>query len=186
MFPFDDVIMDNTNDHRSWKLYGSSEGQYVWKYLPLPVTDTVQCRKLCTWWNLNHDDVIKWKHFSSYWPFVRWINRSLVKASDAELWCFFFICPWINGWVNNSGAGDLRRRRAHCDVIVMISNILTVRHPAIKIKSHKNPSRITGPLSRAININNENNRLIRVCLITCLGTQTGKWNYIQHSIFLLT
>ena len=36
-----------------------------------------------------HDDVIKWKHFPRYWPFVRPIHRSLVnsfiKASDAEL-----------------------------------------------------------------------------------------------------
>ena len=47
----------------------------------------------------------------------RWIPRT--KASDAELWCFFFICAWINGWVNNRKAGDLRRHRAHYDVTVM-------------------------------------------------------------------
>ena len=28
-------------------------------------------------------------------------------------------CAWINGWVNNREAGDLRRHRAHYDVIVM-------------------------------------------------------------------
>ena len=32
---------------------------------------------------------------------------------------FFFICAWVNGWVNNGEAGDLRRHHAHCDVIVM-------------------------------------------------------------------
>ena len=41
-----------------------------------------------------HDDVIKWKHFPRYWPFVRGIHRSrwipLTKASDAELWCFLW------------------------------------------------------------------------------------------------
>ena len=31
----------------------------------------------------------------------------------------FFICVWINGWVNNREAGDLRRHRAHYDVTVM-------------------------------------------------------------------
>ena len=40
----------------------------------------------------NHNDVIKWKHFPRYWPFVRGIQRWLVnsphKANDAELWCF--------------------------------------------------------------------------------------------------
>ena len=37
----------------------------------------------------SHDDVIKWKHFSRYWPFLRGIHRSPVightKANDAEL-----------------------------------------------------------------------------------------------------
>ena len=47
----------------------------------------------------------------------RWIPHT--KASDAELWCFF-ICVWINGWVNNCETGDLRRYRAHCDVTVML------------------------------------------------------------------
>ena len=32
---------------------------------------------------------------------------------------FSLICIWINGWVNNGEAGDLRRHRAHCDVTVM-------------------------------------------------------------------
>ena len=33
-----------------------------------------------TWWRFlsQHDDVIKWKHFPRYWPFVRGINRSPV------------------------------------------------------------------------------------------------------------
>ena len=32
---------------------------------------------------------------------------------------FSLICVWINGWVNNREAGDLRRYRAHYDVTVM-------------------------------------------------------------------
>ena len=42
----------------------------------------------------------------------RWI--ALAKASDAELWCWY--APWINCWVNNREAGDLRCHRAHYDV----------------------------------------------------------------------
>ena len=38
---------------------------------------------------------------------------------------FSLICVWINGWVNNREAGDLRRYRAHCDVIVMVHFILS-------------------------------------------------------------
>ena len=32
---------------------------------------------------------------------------------------FLMICAWINGWVNNREAGDLRRHRTHYDVTVM-------------------------------------------------------------------
>ena len=43
----------------------------------------------------KHDDVIKWKHFPDYWPFVRGIHRSRwiprTKASDADL-MFSLIC----------------------------------------------------------------------------------------------
>ena len=44
-----------------------------------------------------HDDVIKWKHFPRYWPFVRGIHRSRwiprTKASDTELWCLLWSAP---------------------------------------------------------------------------------------------
>ena len=33
---------------------------------------------------------------------------------------FSLICVWINGWVHNREAGDLRRHRGHYDVIVMV------------------------------------------------------------------
>ena len=70
-----------------------------------------------------HDDVIKWKHFPRNWPFVRGIHRSPVNSPHKDQWrgalMFSLICVWINGWVNNREAGDLRRYRAHYDVIVM-------------------------------------------------------------------
>ena len=70
-----------------------------------------------------HDDVIKWKHFPRYWPFVRGIHRSLVNSPHKGQWrgalMFPLICVWINAWVNNREAGDLRRHRAHYDVTVM-------------------------------------------------------------------
>ena len=70
-----------------------------------------------------HDDVFKWKHFPRYWPFVRGIPRSPVNSPHIGQWrgalMFSLICAWINGWVNNREAGDLRRHRAHYDVTVM-------------------------------------------------------------------
>ena len=49
----------------------------------------------------------------------------LTKASDAELWYFLWSVPWINGWVNNREAGDMRDHRAHYNVIVM-ANVFSV------------------------------------------------------------
>ena len=73
---------------------------------------------------MHHVDVIKCKHFPRYWPFVRGIHRSPVNSPHKGQWrralMFSLICVWINGWVNNREAGDLRRYRAHYDVIVMI------------------------------------------------------------------
>ena len=73
----------------------------------------------------THDDVIKWKHFPRYWPFVRGIHGSPVNSPHKGQWRgalkFSLIRARINGWVNNREAGDLRRHQAHCDVIVMLS-----------------------------------------------------------------
>ena len=53
-----------------------------------------------------------YEEFTGY----RWIP--LTKASDVELW-LFFICAWINDWVNKREAGDLRRHWVHYDVTEM-------------------------------------------------------------------
>ena len=55
----------------------------------------------------------------------------LTKASNAELWCFLWSARYINGWVNNHEAGDLRRNRAHYDVSVMILSLLVLRSDVI-------------------------------------------------------
>ena len=41
-------------------------------------------------------------------------QRPVTRSFD-----IFFIFAWINGWVNNREAGDLRRHHVHYDVIVM-------------------------------------------------------------------
>ena len=73
-----------------------------------------------------HDDVIKWKHFPRYWPFVRGIHRSPVNSPHKGQWRGALIvslfCDCINSWVNNRVAGDLRRHRAHYDAIVMTTH----------------------------------------------------------------
>ena len=58
----------------------------------------------------------------------RGIHRSPVNSPHKGQWrgalIFSLICAWINGWVNNGEAGDLRRHRAHYDVIVMHNGLI--------------------------------------------------------------
>ena len=67
-----------------------------------------------------HDNVIKGNIFRVNGPFWggsishRWIP--LTKTNDGELWCFRWSVPEANSW----DAGDLRRHRAHYNVIVML------------------------------------------------------------------
>ena len=81
-----------------------------------------------------------WRHqmetFPRYWPFVRGIHRSPVNSSRQwrGAWVFSLICVWINGWVNNREAGDLRRYRAHYDVTVMAHD----KYRSICLKKHPN------------------------------------------------
>ena len=70
-----------------------------------------------------HDDVIKWKHFPRYWPFVHGIHRSSESSPHKGHWhgtlMFSLICAWTNSWVSNRDAGVLTRHRSHYDVIIM-------------------------------------------------------------------
>ena len=54
-------------------------------------------------------------------------DRSPVNSPHKGQWrgalMFSLICVWINGWVNNREAGDLRRYRGHYDVNVMMKPI---------------------------------------------------------------
>ena len=119
--------------HSKWPMKSRKISQHEWRHILfialVPFEDAVHVWHLwdtlyCKNNSTIHDDVIKWKHFPRNWPFVLGIHRSRwiphTKASDAELWCFSFIYVWINGWVNNHEAGDLRRHRGHYDVNVMI------------------------------------------------------------------
>ena len=77
----------------------------------------------------THDDAMEWKHYPRYWSFVRGrgIHWSPVNSPHKGQWrgalMFSLICAWINGWVNNREAGNLRRHRAHYDVTVMSTSL---------------------------------------------------------------
>ena len=82
---------------------------------------------------LCHDDIIKWKHFPSYWPFAWWIHRSPVnspsKAGDAELRYFldlrlnkrpsnqsrsWFKTSLCSLWLTNHQCNGMKRCQASC------------------------------------------------------------------------
>ena len=70
--------------------------------------------------SVEHENVIKWKHFPRYWLLL---VRSPVNSAHKCQWrgdlMVSLICARINGWVNNGKAGDLRRHCTHYAVIVM-------------------------------------------------------------------
>ena len=92
-----------------------------------------------------YDDVIKWRDFPRYWPFVRGIHPSPLNSPHKGQWrgalMFFFICTWTISWVNNRYAGDLRRHHAHYDVTIMRPEIFEMqkRRHSSPIKSASTP-----------------------------------------------
>ena len=88
---------------------------------------------------------------------------------------FTLICVWINGWVNNREAGDLRRYRAHYDVIVMISpdilNMLSGQQWWYRITDNqKNLKGISNFMVNNVLVD----CLVPWCAMTSTGTETAK------------
>ena len=80
MFPFDDVVM-----------IGSGRKGRKGQVIASAKVDPDLCRHMAP----LHDDIIKWKHFPRYWPFVRRIQRSPVNfphkgQSRGDLMFFFY------------------------------------------------------------------------------------------------
>ena len=101
----------------------------VYCYKTEPIFTGLGHGKLPPW------DVIKWKHFPPYWPFVRGMHRSPVNSPHKGQWrgalMFSLIRVWINGWVNNREAGELRRYLAHYDVRYQAINYANVDQLAV-------------------------------------------------------
>ena len=72
----------------------------------------------CSWWRHQMET------FSASLALCAGIHRLLVNSPHKGQWCGALIvslsCAWINGWVNNRGAGDLKLDRAHYDNIIIL------------------------------------------------------------------
>ena len=74
-----------------------------------------------------HLQLTWWRHqmetFSALLAIFAGNSPTSVNSTNKGQWrgalMFSLICVWINGWVNNREAGDLRRYRAHYDVTAM-------------------------------------------------------------------
>ena len=127
--------------------------EYAWRNQPT--------NRLLLCYCAIHGDVIKWKHFPRYWPLAWGIHRSPVNSPHKRLWrgalMFSLFCSWINGWVNNREASDLRRHRAHYDIIVM-TRVTGWRHPVNEVQC-----------TWAVNENSKSQSCsIFIVLITCM------------------
>ena len=95
----------------------------VWKTLkdlgmlgqPIPKHEDKACT--CAWWRHPIDTLLA--------LLVLCAGNSPHKNQWRGALIFSLICPWINGWVNNGEAGDLRRHHAHYAATV-IKMILTI------------------------------------------------------------
>ena len=114
MLPFDDVMM----------ILLASLLQYI---KTTKQTVTKPCASFCYIYILkqrgkqNHHDVIKWKHFPRYWPFVRGIHWSPVNSPHKGQWrwALMFYMHLNKPLGKQSCGGDLRRHRARYNDMVM-------------------------------------------------------------------
>ena len=113
----------NKSQHHDTVHLSTSTLDSLWYFHDLFLKIAMNSTKQMSYKMRVHDDVIKWKYFPRYWPFVRGIHRSPVNSPHKGQWrgalMFSLICTRINSWVNNREAGDLKRNRAHYDVTVM-------------------------------------------------------------------
>ena len=87
------------------------------------------------WWRHQMEKIFRATgHLCGEFTGLRWIPRTY-KGQWRGALMFSLICTWINGWVNNGEAGDLRRYRAHYDVTVMV-NLMTLRSDQERLKTN--------------------------------------------------
>ena len=130
--------MNERRSHWKWIINGLGNGLLPdsTKLLPVSVkvTDQDLGRHMVT---LGHNELKShgittwWRHQMETFSALLAIcaGNSPVNSPHKGQWrgalMFSLICAWINGWVNNHEAGDLRRHRAHYDVTVILHVIMT-------------------------------------------------------------
>ena len=100
-----------------WPLSTRPFIQYILWYLSIRYGSSMDIDFVIAWWRHQMET------FSALLALCAGNSPVPVNSLHEGQWrgglIFFFICAWINSWVNNREAGDLRRSRAHYDVNVM-------------------------------------------------------------------
>ena len=82
-------------------------------------------------WSLCNDDVIKWKHFPRYWPFVRGIHRSPVNSPHKDqrggALMFSLICA-LNKRLSKQSWGWWFDTLIRDDIVIKIISIPSMPH----------------------------------------------------------
>ena len=112
VYPFNHSISNSLGaSFVSWKT------PYMWSAVKINISVVADWKPWRAWW--RHQMEI----FSVLLALCQGIHWSPVNSPHKGQWrgalMFSLICTWINGWVNNHEAGDLRCQRAHYDIIVM-------------------------------------------------------------------
>ena len=88
---------------------------------------------------------------------------------------FSLICFWINSWVNNCEAGDLRRYRAHYDATVMkFSHALTATF-SVHIQNRV-------MINQIIQWPRQCGKLITQDIFSCIFFNENLWVWLQFSL----
>ena len=96
--------------------YVNRDNQVCWRENNKYVV-VLEWNQVCSWWRHQMEA------FSALLALCAGNSPVPVNSPHKGQWrgalMFSLICVWINDWVNNREAGDLRRHRGHYDVIVM-------------------------------------------------------------------
>ena len=74
-FSIDTLPKQNTRPRYLANIKCYSRYSVIWQTLSVQHTSSAHTSGCSTFFRENHDNVIKWKHFPRYWPFVRGIHR---------------------------------------------------------------------------------------------------------------
>ena len=80
---------------------------------------------------MRNYDIIKWKHFLLYWPFVRGIHWSPVDSSHTGQCCGALMrnygtCFPRNGCANSRDAGEFKPLSTHCNITVISFSVAKI------------------------------------------------------------